>query len=883
MMRGATDLRNAKFENEEHRREITFLQSQLQSVLAEKEDTMRRLSAVKASAKQGLESTAQSLDGVRSALDGLKAQSTDAFAFAAQAKTSLPNIQELRNTVQDTLKALEPLFNDDGQLYKTAETKILVNELQLECTKSGQVADLLRERLQSLGSELIEAKSRVTEVESTQAADREALRTANASLSKTTDHIRELVEQLATRRTEVQEAVVAGGELELKLKAAEEQVVGLKEMIESQEAILGEKVALERENSKLLTLLGEREIRIADLESTHERLEAAISLSNQHSGQIRVLETQLTSKDDGICELNERIVQEQAAVRKLQSEIQELKHDLGSALAREESFKKELTHASVEKQQLKQELQSLSASLEEMKKELDTRVNIIHQTNTKCQVLEDRVEGQLISLRISKETIGTLQNRVTESEAQHARELEGATGKLSCQIAVLSEQKSALETKMNDLEATVRATQHNVSAVKGDYEDKLAKQVEGHSIQLEKQAEAHRVQLDLVQQRVEDAHKTIEDARSKVKSLEEELSFSRQELSAVRDDLQQAKLPSPAHKEAIDALSSEIMALREEKTEMVLRARSIDSRYRTGDLNEEEKVFISTLIQTSQAIHEQELVTKGNELRRRDNANKELQSRIKLLETTLAKHLKSQSKATIQMSNEKASLIDPAAWVPSSEKSTSPTQPTGEDDRPSVNVDNTITAKSTPAPIRTGARAPLATVPVPVLNALARSSPVIRPQTVAPTARSTPLQAKKTSATVQFAPENMKSSPLVYPSPKISAPGRLKTYKTLKQVAQSSKGGFRRLGTDHSDDIQDFDDLIPHLSPVQDMPEGPKAKLGKRDRTADAKSPNGARQAKKLRTGMRTRSITQQQDRVDSPITQSPETMMTKSRIRKRR
>ena len=32
--------------------------------------------------------------------------------------------------------------------------------------------------------------------------------------------------------------------------------------------------------------------------------------------------------------------------------------------------------------------------------------------------------------------------------------------------------------------------------------------------------------------------------------------------------------------------------------------------------NEEEKRFINTLVQTSQAIHEQELITKGNELRR---------------------------------------------------------------------------------------------------------------------------------------------------------------------------------------------------------------------------------------------------------------------------
>lgn len=137
---------------------------------------------------------------------------------------------------------------------------------------------------------------------------------------------------------------------------------------------------------------------------------------------------------------------------------------------------------------------------------------------------------------------------------------------------------------MSSLEAATREASRTGTAVKAEYEDKLAVQVEVHRAELEKQAEAHRMQLDLVQLRVEDAHKTLEDARSTVKSLEEEVSASRQELSAVRGELQQAKLPSPAHKEAIDTLNSEITALREENTELVLRARSIDSRYRTGNL-----------------------------------------------------------------------------------------------------------------------------------------------------------------------------------------------------------------------------------------------------------------------------------------------------------
>lgn len=38
-------------------------------------------------------------------LDSLKVQSDDAFAFAAQARVSLPNVEDLRITVEDTIKS----------------------------------------------------------------------------------------------------------------------------------------------------------------------------------------------------------------------------------------------------------------------------------------------------------------------------------------------------------------------------------------------------------------------------------------------------------------------------------------------------------------------------------------------------------------------------------------------------------------------------------------------------------------------------------------------------------------------------------------------------------------------------------------------------------
>lgn len=43
---------------------------------------------------------------MRASLDTLKVQSENAFAFSAQAKAALPEVEELRKTVFDTVKGM---------------------------------------------------------------------------------------------------------------------------------------------------------------------------------------------------------------------------------------------------------------------------------------------------------------------------------------------------------------------------------------------------------------------------------------------------------------------------------------------------------------------------------------------------------------------------------------------------------------------------------------------------------------------------------------------------------------------------------------------------------------------------------------------------------
>jgi len=63
-------------------------------------------------------------------------------------------------------------------------------------------------------------------------------------------------------------------------------------------------------------------------------------------------------------------------------------------------------------------------------------------------------------------------------------------------------------------------------------------------------------------------------------------------------------------------LRSQVGELEVENVDLRRRSKTIESRYRAGDLTVEEKSFISELVKTTQSVHEQELVAKGNELRR---------------------------------------------------------------------------------------------------------------------------------------------------------------------------------------------------------------------------------------------------------------------------
>lgn len=143
----------------------------MESVRKEKVELAQRLTAVKEAAKQSLQSSTKrwmlvvlitvsqanciyaSLGTLRTAVSELKTQSESCLSVAADARGSLADVQELRNTISEAMKSeprciscfrqfhvghvgIQPYLEPNDKWAKSAVARDLMNDLELECSKS---------------------------------------------------------------------------------------------------------------------------------------------------------------------------------------------------------------------------------------------------------------------------------------------------------------------------------------------------------------------------------------------------------------------------------------------------------------------------------------------------------------------------------------------------------------------------------------------------------------------------------------------------------------------------------------------------------------------------------------------------------------------------
>ncbi|KAF8199889.1 hypothetical protein K438DRAFT_671185 [Mycena galopus ATCC 62051] len=690
--------------------ELRVARSQTEDAAQKLQDTTARLNDVRATAKS-------SLDEVRNNYAALQAHLTDLksdYDVSQDAVRRLSNeLVDLRRTAADSIKEL-----DTPEMFsRNAETRALIDELQIDRASAHQVIDMLRDKLHLLGAQVVEAKERITELEAIREGKIERVETKVEELAdrlvkkeeegarKLADaevlevHLQEINERLLQASKTLEEREIeletfrqqkVAWEWELKEKCAKiaslqslsTDVVVLKEQnvtlecqvteIKEQKTVLEhqakedrskamaalqtwetELMAARAEKAAVESEVKENRCKIATLEQSHREGSAKLQQSKDHTHQLETQVVQLRAQLSSIDSVKEQLQSTLEAVQlsetKRTQEAHALTQELNASNLREAVLKER-------EAVLQQKSDDLSVQLTKLSGEASAREEELRRVNTQCSVLQDRFDSQALTLKLAKEQSGDLQERLLMSESSHATKLECAIGKLNTELAVLREQKASLQatlTQVTDELATQRAGFVGASV---DYENKLCKQEEMHA----KLVQAEERRAIAAERDVAEAKQQVEDLTQQVQSVKAQLE------DVKRKAREAASRESMGVGDEVVALRARLEELEGENSRIEHRARNLMQRYKDGDLSDSEKSFVNSLMQMSQSIHEQDIVAKENELRRREKMIESLQTRIDTLESTLARLLKERGKEDNPNSK---SMVDLSLWMSSSPRS----------------------------------------------------------------------------------------------------------------------------------------------------------------------------------------------------------------------
>ncbi|KAJ7739045.1 hypothetical protein DFH07DRAFT_943990 [Mycena maculata] len=478
------------------------------------------------------------------------------------------------------------------------------------------------------------------------------------------------VAALRTLETELKTAREEKVALECEVKEGRSGIAALRTLETELVTVRAEKVTLECEikecQSKITTLraaeaglmtMKEKKVALeCEVKETHSKLAGLEDLQRDTSAKLQQSKDRAHEQDVQLGQLRTELKAVESAKEELRSSLEASQQSAKNLTQEVHALTLRETVLQEKSNELAGQVSKLGAEVKKLSSEASAREEELRRGNNRNSVLQERFDSQALTLKLAKEQSGDLQERLLMSESAHATKLESATGKLNVEIAVLTEQKTGLQAALTRVTEEAATQQAGFLGASVDYENKLSKQEEMHAklIQAESQranaaereaADTKRLADDLAQQ-IESGRADLEDAKKKARE-----AVSRDSLGMEGE---------------VIVLRARLEELEGENSRLQHRARNLNKRYKDGDLSDSEKSFVNSLMQMSQSIHEQDIVAKENELRRRENMITSLQTRIDTLESTLARLLKERGKDSGPNSK---SMVDLSLWMSSSPRS----------------------------------------------------------------------------------------------------------------------------------------------------------------------------------------------------------------------
>lgn len=553
------------------------ISAELEAQLTKKSEENAALSISVATQKQTLHKVTEKYSELKIELENLKTISTSSAAFLTEAKETMRGLVDLRDEAQFGLRGLESAFDDDGKLILTYETRTTVEELRLELSKTQQVADLLRDKLHSMASELAEARSRVLELEGLVAGDMRSIENITLQLQDSTKHISTLVGYLHEQRNE---SVRAAAEVYEMLQQLNHASARVKE-VESELATMTRRFSECRDTAEeqkvqlhlLRNTVAFQENNLKDLEA---RAEKASEDLRQALGQSRELEVRLDAAKDrekNLLEQNQLLLSEKDTANQT---LRALQNQTAEAHMRELSLSRQSSKITTE-------LDIVVAKNKDLEQEANLYRRKHAVSSGALKALQKQFDEQSVAL-------GNLQEQLHSAELRTSE----VASDFKSEIAYLREQKGSLEARLDTALREGNAKSEMLIALRTE-----ASRKEG----------AIEALLHEEKQRGDEGRRQIVETESKVQSLHRELDLRNKRVQDMEKCL--AK-----HADEVAKLTSRVAELAATEQALSIRAMTITQRYAKNDLNDDEKTLVTTLMQKARTLHDREIVEKSNEIKR---------------------------------------------------------------------------------------------------------------------------------------------------------------------------------------------------------------------------------------------------------------------------
>ncbi|KAG1846688.1 hypothetical protein C8R48DRAFT_732822 [Suillus tomentosus] len=490
-----------------------------------------------------------------------------------------------------------------------------------------------------MGSELIDSRARVAELEEHFGNDRKLIASATSDLERTSERVVDIAQYLKLQKHETIDTLS-------KLAQAEDRLAHSQSRLQEREAMVHsmrqEMESMRQEISEFEGAMhdGKAQTRIVQntvtfqeqhIKDLEERLQKAETELVHAHNRSQDLESRLEASKDiekALVQQNAHLTSEGESIRERlqiaeagQADIRNLEREVSARSARLVS----------ERDTLLDKLQIAHGQLADAKREEESYRERFAETRTSLKVLQERFDDQSVTLRLTKESVGEAQDRLQFTNNTILALNEKLAESVS-RASVVEERERSLQRRLD--EAIV------ATAAERDLVGGLRKELLDCQIDLSRQQGIQRATEQIAEQRVRDAERRIEELNSKTDSQRGELGQKQQVISELTQRLAIAETPSDLHEQELLVLKTRIRDLEQSEMQLLQRSTNITVRHEQNDLNDNEWMLVQNLAKNATEVFERELAEKNNDIRRRDNLIKQHEARIMQLEASLARRIR---------------------------------------------------------------------------------------------------------------------------------------------------------------------------------------------------------------------------------------------------